>query len=106
MLPGTLFMASLWPQAYLAWTRHFTSLLSFQRVLLRKTKSAELKQAVGQGLCRKDAPVSLRALEPERFEDRYENAGVEMIQRKRAGMPTATERIAAPRRMLPALWTR
>ena len=35
-------------------------------------------------------------LEPERFEDRYENAVVEMIQRKRAGMPVPTERIAAP----------
>jgi DNA end-binding protein Ku len=34
--------------------------------------------------------------EPERFEDRYENAVVEMIQRKRAGMPVPTERIAAP----------
>src|SRR3954471_24352970 len=34
--------------------------------------------------------------EPEKFEDRYENAVVEMIQRKRAGMPVSTERIAAP----------
>jgi DNA end-binding protein Ku len=34
--------------------------------------------------------------EPEKFEDRYENAVVEMIQRKRAGMPVPTERIAAP----------
>src|SRR3954467_2931402 len=34
--------------------------------------------------------------EPESFEDRYENAVVEMIQRKRAGMPVPTERIAAP----------
>ena len=34
--------------------------------------------------------------EPERFEDRYENAVVEMIKRKRAGMPVPTERIAAP----------
>ena len=33
---------------------------------------------------------------PEKFEDRYENAVVEMIQRKRAGMPVPTERIAAP----------
>ena len=35
-------------------------------------------------------------LEPERFEGRNENAVVEMIQRKRAGMPVPTERIAAP----------
>jgi DNA end-binding protein Ku len=34
--------------------------------------------------------------EPEKFEDRYENALVEMIQRKRAGMPVPAERIAAP----------
>jgi DNA end-binding protein Ku len=34
--------------------------------------------------------------EPEKFEDRYENAIVEMLQRKRAGMPVSTERIAAP----------
>src|SRR6186997_2297902 len=34
--------------------------------------------------------------EPEKFEDRYENAVVEMIQRKRSGMPVPTERIAAP----------
>jgi DNA end-binding protein Ku len=34
--------------------------------------------------------------EPEKFEDRYENAVVEMVQRKRAGMPVPTERIAAP----------
>jgi DNA end-binding protein Ku len=34
--------------------------------------------------------------EPEKFEDRYENAVVEMIQRKRVGMPVSTERIAAP----------
>src|SRR5437764_1375574 len=34
--------------------------------------------------------------EPEKFEDRYENAVVEMLQRKRAGMPVPTERIAAP----------
>src|SRR3954467_3295349 len=34
--------------------------------------------------------------EPEKFEDRYENAVVEMIQRKRAGMPVPTERITAP----------
>jgi DNA end-binding protein Ku len=34
--------------------------------------------------------------EPESFEDRYENAVVEMVQRKRAGMPVPTERIAAP----------
>jgi DNA end-binding protein Ku len=34
--------------------------------------------------------------EPEKFEDRYENAVVEMIQRKRAGMPVPTERIVAP----------
>ena len=34
--------------------------------------------------------------EPEKFEDRYENAVVEMIQRKRAGIPVPTERIAAP----------
>src|SRR3954469_4358778 len=34
--------------------------------------------------------------EPEKFEDRYENAVVEMIQRKRAGMQVPTERIAAP----------
>jgi DNA end-binding protein Ku len=33
--------------------------------------------------------------EPEKFEDRYENAVVEMIQRKRSGMPVPTERIAA-----------
>jgi non-homologous end joining protein Ku len=35
--------------------------------------------------------------ELERFEDRYEDAVVEMIQRKRAGMPVSTERIAAVR---------
>jgi DNA end-binding protein Ku len=34
--------------------------------------------------------------ELQRFEDRYENAVVEMIQRKRAGMLVPTERIAAP----------
>jgi DNA end-binding protein Ku len=34
--------------------------------------------------------------EPESFEDRYENAVVEMIRRKRAGKPVPTERIAAP----------
>jgi DNA end-binding protein Ku len=34
--------------------------------------------------------------EPEKFEDRYENAVVEMLQRKRAGMSVPTERIAAP----------
>jgi DNA end-binding protein Ku len=34
--------------------------------------------------------------EPGKFEDRYENAVVEMLQRKRAGMPVPTERIAAP----------
>jgi DNA end-binding protein Ku len=34
--------------------------------------------------------------EPDKFEDRYENAVVEMIQRKRAGMPVPTERIHAP----------
>src|SRR4051794_2174646 len=34
--------------------------------------------------------------EADKFEDRYENAVVEMIQRKRAGMPVPTERIAAP----------
>src|SRR4051794_421472 len=34
--------------------------------------------------------------DPDKFEDRYENAVVEMIQRKRAGMPVPTERIAAP----------
>src|SRR3954465_14598992 len=34
--------------------------------------------------------------EPEKFEDRYENAVVEMLQRKRAGMSVLTERIAAP----------
>jgi DNA end-binding protein Ku len=34
--------------------------------------------------------------EPDKFEDRYENAVVEMIQRKRAGMPVPTERVAAP----------
>jgi DNA end-binding protein Ku len=34
--------------------------------------------------------------EPEKFEDRYEEAVVEMIQRKRAGMPAQTERIPAP----------
>lgn len=33
---------------------------------------------------------------PDTFEDRYENAIVEMLQRKRAGMPVRTERIAAP----------
>jgi DNA end-binding protein Ku len=33
--------------------------------------------------------------EPEKFEDRYENAVVEMLQRKRAAMPVPTERIAA-----------
>jgi DNA end-binding protein Ku len=33
---------------------------------------------------------------PEKFEDQYENAVVEMLQRKRAGMPVPTERIAAP----------
>jgi DNA end-binding protein Ku len=34
--------------------------------------------------------------DPDKFEDRYENAVVEMIQRKRAGMPVPRERIAAP----------
>jgi DNA end-binding protein Ku len=34
--------------------------------------------------------------EPEKFEDRYENAVVEMLQRKRAGMPVPNERLAAP----------
>src|SRR3954464_4471108 len=34
--------------------------------------------------------------EVRKFEDRYENAVVEMLQRKRAGMPVPTERIAAP----------
>jgi DNA end-binding protein Ku len=34
--------------------------------------------------------------DPGNFEDRYENAVVEMIQRKRAGMPVSTERLAAP----------
>src|SRR3954471_2508884 len=34
--------------------------------------------------------------EPEKFEDRYENAVVEMIQRKRAGMPVPKESIASP----------
>src|SRR4051795_10063725 len=32
--------------------------------------------------------------EPEKFEDRYENAVVEMLQCKRAGMSVPTERIA------------
>jgi DNA end-binding protein Ku len=35
--------------------------------------------------------------EPESFEDRYENAVVEMIQRKRAGMPVPTEAHCCPR---------
>jgi DNA end-binding protein Ku len=39
---------------------------------------------------------SSKQFEPEKFEDRYENAVVEMLQRKRAGMPIPTERIAAP----------
>src|SRR3954464_1735687 len=34
--------------------------------------------------------------EVREFEDRYENAVVEMLQRKRAGMSVPTERIAAP----------
>jgi DNA end-binding protein Ku len=34
--------------------------------------------------------------DPGKFEDRYENVVVEMIQRKRAGMPVSTKRIAAP----------
>jgi DNA end-binding protein Ku len=40
--------------------------------------------------------------EPDKFEDRYENAVVEMIQRKRAGMPVPTERFMRLRRMLSA----
>src|SRR3954447_27020193 len=81
--PRTLFIASNRPQAH--------RLIRQPADTLRRLSARPCSNS--QSTSSKRKPV---IFEPESFEDRYENAVVEMIQRKRAGMPVPTERIAAP----------